>query len=228
MAEIDIAQEWRRLQELYHDLSEEELAAVAAEGYALTDVAKQALHAEIARRNLKVIVRLAPPEPEEPEGDADFDPANLDLQSALSVESREQAEWVKQALNDAGMPCYFGPDLLEDVGTSSITADRPVSVQVLKNDYDRARWVLREFSNRFPRPPEAPIDFTVRCPKCNSTEVVYWGSAAASQRDDEDVDNGDADETEDGDQPRRSRPGNGFEWSCDTCGYEWQDEGVES
>src|SRR6185369_15610863 len=67
MAEIDTAAEWRRLQELYLDMSEDELEAVAKKGYELTDIAKQVLHSEILHRQLKVTVRLQPPIEEEPE-----------------------------------------------------------------------------------------------------------------------------------------------------------------
>jgi len=41
MGEIDIAQEWRRLQDLYAGMSEEELEAIADEGYELTDIANK-------------------------------------------------------------------------------------------------------------------------------------------------------------------------------------------
>ena len=61
MAEIDTAAEWRRLQELYRDMSEDQLEAVAKRGYELTDIAKQVLHSEILHRQLKVTVRLQPP-----------------------------------------------------------------------------------------------------------------------------------------------------------------------
>lgn len=229
MAEIDSAQEWRRLQELYADMSEDELAAVAKDGYALTDIAKQALRAEIASRNLKVIVRLAPPVPEIPEGDPGFDPATLDLTAAWSVENREQAAWVKKTLNDAGIPCYFGPDLLEDVHRLEFTRPGGLAVRVLKHDHDRVRQALKDFAQNFPSPAyEEPVDFTVRCPQCNSAEIMLLDpesdSSEAPERDEESEAMDERSDTEVKPAPSDAR----FIWKCDACGYEWQDDDTES
>jgi hypothetical protein len=60
METIDRAEEWRRLKELYLEKSDEELELVAADAYELTDVAQQALQAEIARRGLKIEMKKAP------------------------------------------------------------------------------------------------------------------------------------------------------------------------
>ena len=61
MNEIDVNQEWRRLQELYAGMAEEELQAVAADGYQLTDIATQALRAEISQRHLDIVLNETPP-----------------------------------------------------------------------------------------------------------------------------------------------------------------------
>jgi len=196
-----MAQEWRRLQELYRDMSEEALEAVADQGYELTDVAKQALNAEIARRNLQVVVRLAPKEAEpQLEGDPEFDPAKLDLRPAWTVGNREQAEWVKKTLNDAGIPCYFGPDLAEGVDRVQFSDDVSVEVMVLRPDRNRVPYVLRTFEERFP--PESggeaePADLAVSCPRCHSTEVVFQGlgsDALIEREDSEDAEESDAKE----------------------------------
>lgn len=229
MAEIDVTQEWLRLQELYHEMSEEELESAAGEAYQLTDIAKQVLNAELAYRNLKVIVRLKPPEPEpeEPEGDADFDPANLDLAPAGTVDNLEQAEWVKKSLNDAGIPCYFGPDLVEDVHRLNFTQGS-FQVMVLEHDQSRVLQALNHWTQKFPPSDEEPADFTVHCPKCNSIEIVLLGPESDSSEAREENEDGEgSDERHDLDvKPAPSDAS--FTWKCDECGYEWQDEPAES
>jgi len=230
MAEIDIAQEWRRLQELYGGMAEEELEEVADQGYELTDIAKQVLHAEIARRHLKVIVRLSPPEPEaEAEGDPGFDPANLDLGAAGSVDTQQQAAWVKKTLNDAGIPCYFGPDLLEDVHRVKFIPDKPVDVMVLKHDQPRVSQVLAYFQEKYPSPPKPePVEFVIHCPKCNSTEVMLLGPENdSSEGHEQDEDSEAVDGRSDRDpETARDVVGTRFIWSCDACGHQWQDDGI--
>jgi predicted metal-dependent enzyme (double-stranded beta helix superfamily) len=55
---IDQAEESRRLQEMYVQMSEGEVRAVADEGYDLTELARHALQAEISRRGLNVQIRV--------------------------------------------------------------------------------------------------------------------------------------------------------------------------
>lgn len=239
MAEIDTAAEWRRLQELYREMSEDELEAVAKKGYELTDIAKQVLHSEILHRQLKVDVRLQPPMDEEPEqfGDPEFDPATLDLVSALAVENRFEAEFVKTTLNHAGIPCYFGPELLENPGTLEFLPKHTVQVKVLKHDLFRVRWALKGFRELLPSPEDdQPPDLEVRCPKCRSNEVVFEGfDSRAAERNDNTDEGDDLDEDEDSEEEpqaveevRAADPHAKFHWRCDHCGHEWEDEGVES
>ena|SRR5579864_7618789 len=232
MAEIDTTQEWQRLQELYGSMSEEELEAVANDGYELTDIAKQALTAEISRRHLQVVVRFAPP-PEEPEpqdaGDKEFNPADLDLAQAWSVENKDEAEWVKTTLKDAGIPCYFGPDLVEDVSRLDFAQSAFVGVQVLDTDLERTRYALRGFDEHFGKHEEELADLTVHCPKCHSTEVVFWGRGSVPSEESEATpDSDDTEESENAEQLETTAPGSKFDWSCDACGYKWEDDGVES
>ncbi len=228
MAEIDTAQEWRRLQSLYAGMSEEELEAVAGEAYDLTDVAKQALDAEIAHRNLKLVVRLAPT-PKEPEATRgvrdDFDAADLDLRIAIVVDNREQAEWVKKKLNQGGVLCRFGPQVIEDVDRVRFSNENSVDVRVLQEDEKRARYLLEDFSVHFGKREEKEEgDYSAHCPKCHSTEILLLG--LDSDMTDEQQ------ETEDSEKPEQTggeRAGANpqYNWSCDACGYQWKDDGVE-
>ena len=95
METIDRAEEWRRLKELYLEKSDEELELVAHDAYELTDVARQALEAEIARRGLKLEMRKVP-EPElEMRGNFIPDPSELNLVSVQQVFDREEAMRLK-------------------------------------------------------------------------------------------------------------------------------------
>lgn len=239
MAEIDVGQEWRRLHDLYAGMTEEELEAVAAEGYDLTDIAKQALNSEISRRGLNMIVRLAPPEDEEElPGDHDFDPATLDLTDGCLVENHEQAEGVKKTLNDAGIPCYFGPDLLENVERLQFTEGHPVEVKILTSDSGRVIQLLKDFQSKLLLMDDGESDVEVHCPKCNSTEVVFLGFDSAAQQQggrSEDSEGPDSEEgTEDAEEDDSEEmfgahaPDAKFNWSCDACGYQWADDGVET
>lgn len=212
-----MAQEWRRLQTAYAEMSEEELEAVADDGFELTDMAKQALNAEILKRGLQVVVRLTPPE-EKPEPAGEFDPATLDLSTALSVHNRDEAERVRTTLNDAGIPCFFGPQLADDLDQLEYP-EHGAAVRVLSSDVKRARKALHDFLAELHKKDEgepAVSEFAAHCPKCHSTEIVLQALAT------EDEDPGD-----DSDQEEKAAPDGKFHWSCDACGYQWTDDGVE-
>jgi hypothetical protein len=234
MAEIDSAQEWRRLQELYAGMGEDELEAVAGQAYELTDIAKQALHAEISRRNLKLMVRLAPT-PKEPEIAAgpkdDLDAADLDLRLVISVENLEQAEWVKQKLNQSGVLCRFGPQVIEDAHRVRFSDRHPVGVRVLLEDEKRARHLLQDFSARFGKEDEEEeeSDYSARCPKCHSTEIVFQGLGTETPVElDEIEDADDAEERTEQTAPEHTGLDAQYNWSCDACGHHWRDDGVET
>ena len=241
MGEIDTAQEWRRLQQLYAGMSEDELEAVAVQGFDLTDIAKQALHAEIARRNLKVVVRLAPPQKEErepqPKGNYQFNPAELPLRTVGLVENRDEAEWVKATLNDAGIACLFYPGYVEELEKlhfspspdSEASRFPDFNVMVLDVDVERARHALRSFDAHFGKEKleEELPDAVVHCPKCRSVEVVLHGfdsEAPSLERGGEE----DSDTAEMIEEIQPPTPESKFKWSCDDCGYEWEDDGVET
>jgi hypothetical protein len=224
MGEIGTAQEWRRLQELYRKMSEEQLHRVAEQGYQLTDIAKQVLHAEIAHRNVKVIVRLAPPNEEEElqqevDSENGFDPQTLDLTGAgCTVENHEEAEWVKRTLNQAGIPCYFGDDRVENVNRLEFGPERGFYVSVLTSDGPRAKSLLKDFNTRFGKVEENISDFAGHCPKCRSTDIVFEGL-------DSETPEGPA---PDGKVRYGPGPGNKFHWSCAACDHRWEDDGFES
>src|ERR1700753_2840842 len=55
-----------------------------------------------------------------------------------------------------------------------------------------------------PAAPEESDDRAVHCPKCHSTEVIFEKLV---------------------DEPSGDNSGAKFQWTCDSCGYEWEDDG---
>jgi DNA-directed RNA polymerase subunit M/transcription elongation factor TFIIS len=211
MDTIDVSREWSRLQELYAGMAEEELAAVAEDGYDLTDIAKQALRAEISRRGLDIALNEVPPSPEAdiPERlGNDFDAADLDLVTEFRVWDVAEARRVKQALDAAFIPAYFGPGYIEKVDLLPPISEAGIEVRVRKSDRERARAAARD-SLSPDAGSEKDVEYVVRCPKCHSEEIVLQSFEPDPSGDE---------------SPFNST----YHWSCDACGHTWQDDGVRS
>jgi hypothetical protein len=224
MSQIDVNEQWRRLQETYASMADGELEAIAKEAYDLTDIARQVLQAEISRRQLTVKLRETRPDesglpiedelpaPDEngfvrgyPEG---FDPEDWGLVSFSYVENIEQARKLKGCFDEAGIPSYFGPDVLDNLRLLPSSCKWPLQVKVRQVDLGRARAVR---NNCAPEPADGNedenVDFSVHCPKCHSADVVLQEIEES--------------ETEPGTDAK-------FSWSCDACGHQWNDEDVKS
>ena len=75
-------------------------------------------------------------------------------------------------------------------------------------------WALQVLQQYFPadEPPEEKVadesdNLAIHCPKCHSTEVVF-----------EDLDRGP--------ENMEGKPSSKFKWTCDSCGHEWEDDGL--
>jgi DNA-directed RNA polymerase subunit M/transcription elongation factor TFIIS len=210
MNDFDPNRQWRQLSETYAAMADEELQAVAEEAYELTDIARQALQAEITRRALPVELRKEPEgaeDPEPPPEGAAVNPADLDLVELFRVWDSEEATQVKERLDAAGIPSYLGPELVDDIRQLHASFERGVGVKVRDVDEQRATAALASYSRTLQ--PDAAADeedYAVRCPKCHSTEIVF-------QKLDLDPETSSAFDSK-------------FNWSCDACGYQWKDDGV--
>jgi DNA-directed RNA polymerase subunit M/transcription elongation factor TFIIS len=198
------AEESRRLQELYARLTDEELQAVADDGYDLTEVAKQALQGEILGRGLHIQLKDVPVPPGSHQGPSDFDPSDLELVVTSRVWDLSQARQVKGILDEAGIPSYLGPDNVDNVEACKATFEKGVDLKVRYIDNQRA---LQAISKALPSEPEAETEYIPRCPKCHSSEIVFQ----------------DRDATQDTDSAFDQK----FIWSCDACGHQWKDDGIE-
>jgi hypothetical protein len=239
MNEMDANQEWRRLQESYAGMAEEELQAVADDGYQLTETARQALRAEISQRHLDIVLKETPPPTEvadEPHGD--FDPANLDLVTAFYVWDLAEARRVKARLDAAFIPSYLGPDNIENVDLLPPITELGLPVKVQRGDGVNARAATRDVVSSH-EDDEEISEYVGRCPKCHSEEIVFEGRGdvpthAASVDSDAAEGAPGFDSPEEEEIPDPSLPATEddphakFNWSCDACGYKWQDDGIEA
>jgi hypothetical protein len=196
---MDSLEEWRRLREFYAQMNEGELEVVANEAYDLTDVARPLLKDEISRRGLKIPLRTERgPRTVAAPLSTGFDPSKLDLVVAGAIWTLDNARKVKEFLDAAGIPCYWGPDNLENLEELKSSFDEGVDLTVREEDYSR---VIKGIDGLFPREPgrDPAKEYHFVCPKCHSPEIVF-NDLDATQK---------------------------FNWSCDACGHEWKDDGVE-
>jgi len=212
MNDFDIQRQWRELEETYAAMSDEELGSLAEKAYDLTDLAKQALAAQLSARNLHVALNEQPPIREGNEDDArerDFDANELDLVSVAQVWDAEEATRIMQTLQNAGVPAYLGPDNVERVSDFRLSFDSGVEIRVRRADDYRAKHALSRDARPLPEGEaveEKPC--VVLCPACNSDEVVFEELVAAASAS-------------------GSASSEKFRWKCDNCGHEWEDDGIE-
>jgi DNA-directed RNA polymerase subunit M/transcription elongation factor TFIIS len=210
MNEIDVQKEWSSLVEAYAGMSDEELCSLAEKAYELTDLAKQALTAELSARNIDAnLVEQTPlSDASEEEQERDFDANDLDLVSIARVWDADEAARVMTPLRDAGIPAYLGPDNLEKVSDFHSTFDAGVEIRVRRIDEQRALRVPTLASPQPESEPEEEQPCVVLCPACKSDEIVFEELVAAASASD-------------------STSTQKFRWKCDNCGHEWEDDGVE-
>jgi DNA-directed RNA polymerase subunit M/transcription elongation factor TFIIS len=218
MQTLDPDQEWRRLSEHYRQLSDDELVGLARQTSELTDGAQQALAQEIANRRLKIPSEesAAPPSPDpEPdsaeEGESPY-AEDRELVDICTVWSLADALKLQSLLDTAGIPFYIGPE--KATGVEAVTSNfaSGLDVQIMQVGVPFARQVLQQY---FPadEPPEEKADesdnLAIHCPKCHSTEVVF-------------------EDLERGPENLEGKPSSKFKWTCDSCGHEWEDDGLVS
>jgi DNA-directed RNA polymerase subunit M/transcription elongation factor TFIIS len=210
MDTLDPLQQWQELSEVYRGKSEGELEAMAETAYDLTDIARQALRAEISARNLDLQLREAP-SPDELSPDPDLDPIyneERDISAptwVCKVESRLEAQQAKELLRDAGIVSYFGEDTT-DPNYFPTDFSQGVDLLVSWVDAQRAGIILRRWmpsTDTSVEPDESAAP--VLCPACKSDEIVLLRVLKKSDDD----------------------PDSKFRWRCDACAHTWIDDGIE-
>jgi hypothetical protein len=230
-------QEFLRISERYRQMSDEELLVLVPQSSQLTPFAQQALATEVRQRGLKAEVAnetpsapsrfrespFKPPpaffEHESPKlrDSAGYDPGadspyeeDRKLVELCTVWSVRDALQVQRILDVAAIPFFMGPE--KATGVDEVTSDfaKGVSVQIMQIGRPWAWPAMRQFEPEDdPTPKETPEldEITVHCPKCHSTEVVFEGGTSTPI-------------VAPGDSAQK------YKWSCDSCGYQWEDDGV--
>jgi DNA-directed RNA polymerase subunit M/transcription elongation factor TFIIS len=213
MSDLDPVIIQRRLAENYSQMSEGELAAVAEKAYDLIPIAKETLEAEIRNRGMRIPLQsepavLKPAEIAEDERTDDYSPEDWDLVNLDRLWDADRAKWVKEVLNAANIPSYFGPDNVTDLNYLKTKFNTGVYVRVRAVDRENAYQALANAPDENEQPENMPpedAEFAVLCPKCHSAEVIFQGQDVEAAPTD-----GDAK----------------YIWQCDDCGYEWKDDGI--
>ena len=209
-----VDQQFRQQKENYAHMTEEELCALAEEAYDLTEIAREALQAEISERGLNIQLKAEPEQEPTPAPAFAGPPEGTALQEYGWFYSLGEAKQAKDVLTNAGIPCYFGPVYIEAPEDFKGNFELGLPMKVRDVDWQRAlaafrhAWQQEEEKQEEKKQEEEPEDteekdFAVLCPKCHSDAVVLENCEGAS--------------------PRYTK----YNWSCDACGHQWKDEGIE-
>jgi hypothetical protein len=240
-------QEFLRISERYRQMSDEELLVLIPQSSELTPFAQQALANEVRQRGLKTATDEKPsPSPFKPQADffgqksehefpkfhnsvgeespnldsSDDSDSSNDSDSSYdedrkpvelcTVYSVRDALQVQGLLDGAGIPFFMGPE--KATGVDKVTSDfaKGVSVQIMRIGLPWAGRAMTHYEpedDPTPREEEEFRETTVRCPKCHSAEVVFEGGTSTPIV-----------ASDDSSQK--------FEWSCDSCGHHWEDDGI--
>src|SRR5216684_1899333 len=187
MARIDPELERKRLIDFYFQQMDGELEKVAAQAYDLTDLAREALRAEMARRSLgAAFVEQAPvaPVPSARPGDPPPEPpravplpgGELEMQDMVTIRKFRdlpEALFAKGSLESAGIECAMLDDNMVRLDWFISNLLGGVKLQVRAEDASIAEEILSQ---------PIPENFDVtgigeyeqpRCPKCQSLDVNF-------------------------------------------------------
>jgi hypothetical protein len=171
------AAEWLRLADRYRQMSDDDLVALARQESELTDVAQQALASEISQRRLKVQPEETPaPAPSPPPISESTYEEDRELVEIRTVWSLPDALQLQTLLDRAGIPFFMGPEKATCVDAVTSNFSDGISTQVMSIGLPWANQALKNYfpaDEPPPEPEEEVADISVRCPKCQSTEVIF-------------------------------------------------------
>jgi hypothetical protein len=193
-------QERQRVAEVYSGMGDEELCKIAESGFELSEIAQQALQAEIARRGLDITIASPP--------GIDV----YDLNETVTIRKFRdlpEALLAKGSLDSAGIESYLVDDNIIRLDWFYSNLIGGIKLKVHPEDVETASEILNQ---------PIPENFGVegignyeqpKCPKCQSLDVSYrelqklvsFGSAYLGVP-----------------IPVHKRA-----WSCHACGNEWQE-----
>jgi len=199
MAHVDLAQETLRLNSLYAAMGDEELLALMEDIDDLTDIARNALSAQVAARGIgSRSLERAQDAPVLNHGEAARSDSYEDLVlggvTVAECETSNEAELLSYVLGEARIRSA----VRATEGKFDMTLPR---VRVAPEDAERAAAVLANpisdsVRREFEQMSYENASFAdERCPHCNSAEILL----------------------------RPEKPGDLNDWLCSGCGSSWQD-----
>ena len=225
MTKIDPEQERKRLVEFYSGQMDGELGKVAEQAYELTDLAREALRAEMTRRGLStVLIESAPvtaaplalpgdPPPDEPPVEA-LPGGELEMREMVTIRKFRdlpEALFAKGSLESAGIECAMVDDNMVRLDWFISNLLGGVKLQVSQEDAADAEEILSQ---------PIPENFDVtgigdyqqpRCPRCQSLDVNFQEVSPAAYVSA---------------YVNVPIPFHRRAWRCHSCNAEWEDDGV--
>jgi DNA-directed RNA polymerase subunit M/transcription elongation factor TFIIS len=192
-------------------MTDGELLVLARQSGELTPAAQEALANEMALRRLKLEPEEPDPPPEpppEPEEPSPFD-EDRQLVDIATVWSLADAQQLQTLLDTAGIPFFMGAEKATNADAVTSNFAEGVSVQIMQVGVPWARQAMQDYapvSDPVPKPSEE-TEAPVRCPKCNSPEVIFEELVPAPTE-------------------AAAKSTQKYKWVCDSCGNEWEDDGV--
>jgi hypothetical protein len=208
---LDPAKEWLRLSEHYRNMTDEELLALHEQKSDLSDVAQQVLALELSTRRLKP--EKSAPAAVIPEAPDSAYAEDRDLVELSTVWSLADAHQLETLLNTAGIPFFIGPEKATSVDQVTSRFSDGLSVQVMQIGLPWARHALEYYEPAVLPPSETAEspEFNLYCPQCRSSEVIFEGLIPDNKSG-----------TTQTNDPAASR----YQWMCDACGYQWENDGI--
>jgi hypothetical protein len=211
MNDLGPAAESLQLSERYRQMSDDEILNLARQESELTDLARESLKNEMLQRRLKLEPAPTPPPDAVHEDEPSYDD-DRQLVRLTYVWCAEDALQIQRRLERAEVPFFIGPEKATSVdGVTSNYADG-LDVQVMKVGVPCAWAAIRYYKPVYDPIREAEDkgelkDVPVRCPKCKSEDVIFENVVSETKNPTDDA-------------------SAKFHWTCDSCGYQWEDDGV--
>lgn len=202
MNTIDPEKERRRLAAEYARMADGELEKLAEEALSLTDIAKEILKRELARRKLQ-------PDLREPEVAKEPPPPPPELVTVRKYRDLQEALLAKGLLDSAGIECWLGDENIVRLDWFLSNFVGGVKLWVREEDAAEAANLLDQ---------SRPESFAVEgvgeytqphCPNCDSMEVTFNGLNRRASYGSLLV----------GIPIPLKHAG----WKCNACGHEWED-----
>jgi len=205
---VDASAEWLRLTEHYRKMSDGELLNLARQSSNLTEEARQVLADQLSVRGLKLPPEQLPasilrePDPNSPYAE------DRELVEVSRVWSFSDAFEVQRLLDIAGIPFAMGTEGATRVESVTSTFSEGVPVGVMRIGFPWACEVLRNYQPADePKEAQEWKEIPLPCPRCRSTDVVFERLTPEPRK-------------------RTDTKSAKFEWTCESCGHHWMDDGV--